>query len=202
MPTVRERHATHPVGFFVSLSLSSCGVSLSSHHLLHTSFRRHFGHFGSGTVREANEVGSERRERNEEGYEHSRGCVSLLSLVTSSFSLVVSHLLTITPPLPFPSSLIPYGLSPTALMSDRRERLETERSVAEAEPKGTSDEVKDTSRKWKGKGSFSSSFLLPCRSTHHLVRHGARRGRVNDGGVNEEPGGRSEDEVGMNDERT
>lgn len=42
----------------------------------------------------------------------------------------------------------------------------------------------------------------PCRSTHHLVRHGARRGRVNDGGVNEEPGGRSEDEVGMNDERT
>ena len=28
-------------------------------------------------------------------------------------------------------------------MSDRRERLETERSVAEAEPKGTSYEVKD-----------------------------------------------------------
>lgn len=52
-------------------------------------------------------------------------------------------------------------------MSDRRERLETERSVAEAEPKGTSDEVKDTSRKWKGKGSrsfryatFTSSFLI------------------------------------------
>lgn len=56
-------------------------------------------------------------------------------------------------------------------MSDRRERLETERSVAEAEPKGTSDEVKDTSRKWKGKGSrsfryatFTSSFLLPIPS--------------------------------------
>ncbi len=44
-------------------------------------------------------------------------------------------------------------------MSDRRERLETERSVAEAEPKGTSYEVKDkrlSHPRWTVTGDVSS----------------------------------------------
>jgi len=46
-------------------------------------------------------------------------------------------------------------------MSDRRERLETERSVAEAEPKGTSYEVKDMSRMSRdGSGRRMNGSLL------------------------------------------
>lgn len=52
-------------------------------------------------------------------------------------------------------------------MSDRRERLETKRSVAEAEPKGTSYEVKDR-REAEGSGhsSLTSSLLGPFPSFH------------------------------------
>lgn len=56
-------------------------------------------------------------------------------------------------------------------MSDRRERLETERSVAEAEPKGTSYEVKDTSRDGSGVSVVSGSFVVTVLRPHSFTHH-------------------------------